>query len=149
MENEFKYQLYLNKYPNCPDVNCRIFNRPVYRWLHRGLHEDNFKPVLLINPSRAFGTDKLNCIAYALSMFDTESGAYDRYKQVVERKMNLKDKLGTLIGEIALEGQDGFGSEPEVKNFGHFSFFEKKDIDLSQKVIRFVEIFNDNGEFKR
>jgi hypothetical protein len=149
MENEFKYQAYLSKYRNCPEPDCRVFIQSAYRWLHKGLHEDNFRPVSLINPNRAFGTDRLNCISYALSMFDTENGAYDRYKQVVERKMNLKDKLGTLIGEISLEEKDGVGTEPEVNNFGHFSFFERKDIDLSDKIIRFVEIFNENGRFTR
>ena len=149
MKNDFKYQLYLDKYPNCPDISCRAFTQSVYRWLHVGEHEDNFKPALLINPNRVFETDVLNCIAHSLSMFYSENGAYEKYKKLVERKRNLKDKLGTLIGEIDLEEIDGVGSEPEINNFGHFSFFEQKGVDLSKKIIRFVEIFNENGEFTR
>jgi hypothetical protein len=127
----FKYEEYLSKYPNCPDVNSLTFNKTAYRWLHAGIHEDNFKPALLINPNRTFDTDALNCIAYSLSMFDSEQGAYEKYKKLVERKNNLKNKLGTLIGEIELIEEDGVGSQPEINNFGHFSFFENKNIDLS------------------
>ena len=145
----FKYDEYLSKYPNCPDVNCQTVNTLAYRWLHEGIHEDNFKPALLINPNRTFETDALNCMAYSLSMFDSEEGAYEKYKKLVERKNNLKNKLGTLIGEIELAEEDGLASLPEINNFGHFSFFENKKIDLSDKIIRFVQIFNANGTFKR
>jgi hypothetical protein len=145
----FKYQYYLNKYPNCPNSNCRSVNNFAYRWLHKGLNADNFKPALLINPNRTFETDEINCIAYALSMFDTEMDAYDKYKKIVGRKINLKEKLGAQIGEILLTDEDGLASEPDSNNFGHFSFFEKIDVDLSNKIIRFVEIFDENGEFTR
>lgn len=145
----FKYEEHLSKYPNCPDVNCQILNKLAFRWLHKGIHEDNFKPALLINPNRTFDSDALNCMAYSLSMFDSEKGAYEKYKKLVERKNNLKSKLGTLIGEIELVEEDGLGSLPEINNFGHFSFFENKNIDLSDKIIRFVEIFDENGRFKR
>jgi hypothetical protein len=146
---KFKYENFLNKYPNCPDVNCQSFNTIAYRWLHEGVHADNFKPALLINPNRTFDTEALNCIAYSLSMFDSEKGAYEKYKKLVERKNNLKNKLGTLIGEIELVEDDGVGSLPEINNFGHFSFFENKNIELSDKIIRFVQIFDTNGAFKR
>jgi hypothetical protein len=150
MKNKpFKYQDYLNKYPDCPDSNCHTINDFAYRWLHKGTNDDNFKPALLINPNRTFETDKINCIAYSLSMFDSEINAYNKYKKIVGRKTNLKEKLGTQIGEILLIEEDGLASEPETNNFGHFSFFEKIDVDLSHKIIRFVEIFDENGEFTR
>lgn len=147
---KLKYAEYLDKYANCPPRTCNTYNKSLFRWLNEAdNHPDNFKPILLIDPSRTFPNDDIYCSGYALSMFDTEEGAFNKYKKLVGDKVKLGKRLGTIIGEIAIAPIDGVGTIPELDNYEHLDFYEFEGVDLSRKITNFVEIFDKNGEYKR
>lgn len=144
---KFKYQKYLDLYPNCPPDSYEEIEDNGFRWIFSN-DNDSFIPVLIINPVRQLGIDEKQCEGYALSMFKHEIGAYERYKKLVKARTKLKEVLGNKIAEINISKLDGIGSEPETNNFTHFNFHEYDGTDLSLKIVNITEIFDRNGNFK-
>lgn len=145
---KLKYQEFINQYSNCPPSTYKEENITAFRWVFAECDAESFKPVLVINPKRQLNTDDMKCMGYALSMFETEQGAYERYKKMVYARPLLKDTYGTFIAELAISTNDGLVSPLGQDKYTHFSFHQYESVDLSKKVVNIVQIFKENGEFK-
>ena len=145
---KFKYQEYTEQLFNCPPDTYKEIDTRAFRWVFPECDANSFKPVALINPTRKFDNDDEKCSGYALSMFEQEEGAYKKYKKFVSNKPDLKNTFGTQIAELQLTINLGV-AEPESKGYTHFNFHEYKESDLSEKIIKIIEIFDENGDFTR
>lgn len=145
-----KYQGYISQFADCPPSTYQEIDKVAYRWVESISDTNSFIPVLMINPIRKLENEDDSCKGYALSMFDTKEGAFQKYKNLVKRKPNLKNTFGTKIAELALSKDDGVASEADNNNYTHFSFHEYSAIDLSKKIINIVHefTFDENGNFK-
>lgn len=146
---KFKYQEYLSKFSNCPPIEYCEKSQSVFRWVFVECDKNSFKPVLILEPARQLADDDKSCEGYALSMFEMQEGAYSKYKKLVRNKPQLKKNFGTIIAEINLSIEDGICSNPEVKNYSHFNLHEYEGTDLSKKVVNIIDIFDENGNFKK
>ncbi len=146
---KFKYQALTHKLVDCPPTIYEGKKGAFYRWVFTECGEESFTPVLIINPQRQFDNDDLTCEGYALSMFEQEQGAFQKYKNLVSKKPQLKKVFGTMIAHLNLSDDEGVCSEYEINNYSHFNFHEHEGTDLTKKVITIVPIFDKNGEFKR
>ena len=90
----------------------------------------------------------MKCMGYALSMFESEKGAFERYKKLVYARPELKETYGTIIAELDISINDGLVSALGQDKYTHFSFHEYEGIALSKKVINIAQIFKENGDFK-
>lgn len=145
----FKYQAFTHKFSNCPPKIYEGSNGAAYRWVFTKCDEESFKPVLIMSPTRQFDGDDLTCEGYALSMFEQEQGAFQKYKKLVSKKPLLKEIFGTMIAHLNLSAEEGVCSESEINNYTHFNFHEYEGTDLTKKVVTIVDIFDKNGDFKR
>lgn len=146
---KFKYQDYITKFHNCPPIVYNEKGIKAYRWVFSESDNNSFRPVLIIDPARQLGDDDKNCEGFALSMFEQEDSAYQKYKKLVRNRPHLKNNFGTMIAELQISPNDGVCSEPEENNYLHFNFHEYYYTDLSKKIVNIVDIFDENGNFKR
>ena len=145
---KFKYQDNITKFFNCPPNIYTEKEMLAFRWVFSECDNNSFKPVLIIDPVRQLGDEDKNCEGFALSMFENEEGAYEKYKKLVRNNPLLKYNFGTIIAELNLSLKDGVCSEAENK-YSHFNFHEYDETDLSKKIVNIVDIFDENGNFKR
>jgi hypothetical protein len=145
---KLKYQEFIDLYPNCPPNTYKEVTITAFRWAFTECDADSFKPVLVINPKRQLNSDDLKCMGYALSMFETEKGAFERYKKLVHARPILKETYGTVIAELNISINDGLASVLRQDKYTHFSFHEYEGVDLSEKIINIAQIFEENGDFK-
>ena len=145
---KLKYQEFINEYPNCPPKVYKEESIKAFRWVFPECDAESFKPVLVINPKRQLNTNDMKCMGYALSMFETEKGAYERYKKIVHGRPLLRDTYGTFIAELDISIDNGLVSPLGQDKYTHFSFHQYESVDLSKKVVNIVQIFKENGEFK-
>lgn len=143
---KLKYQKYISHFSNCPPLLYQEKEKIAFRWVFSACNEDSFKPVLIIQPARQLGDEDSTCGGYALSLFEEEDGAYQRYKKLVENKPHLKKILGTMIAKLKLDINEGVGSE--AGNYTHFNFHEYEETNLLKKIITIADIFDDDGNFK-
>lgn len=107
-----------------------------YRWVHEDIeHENNFKPVLLINPSRIDDIDSCEqkCNGYGLSLFIDEKKAERKLKAYLERKPKLKKVFGNSIAKGEIDDDDGVVDEPNKQ--GHFTLHESESCNLEDKFV--------------
>jgi hypothetical protein len=153
LSKKLKYLEYLNKYPDCPPQNFKEVSRVSFRWIIAADHPNNFTPLNLGQepPARMLDeTDKM-CKGYGLSFFDSLDNAFERYKSLYQKKRQhqreqFKEDKGTLIGEIKIDKADGIANEPDVYNYGHFTFHEYNDTNLNSKPANITNIFEQDGE---
>ena len=81
---KLKYQEYTNKISNCPPISYKELDARVFRWVFPECDDSSFTPVLVIDPARQLGDDDKTCEGYALSMFEQEKGAYQKFKKLVK-----------------------------------------------------------------
>jgi hypothetical protein len=146
---KMKYQEFLKQFSNCPPSEYKEVEMVAFRWVFENCGEESFIPVLVINPLRKFDSNDMNCEGYALSMFEKEIGAYDRYKKLVHRNPKLQETFGNLIAKINILPTQGKASEPENNNYTHFNFHEYEGTDLTKNIVEIINIFDENGNFKR
>ncbi len=106
----------------------------VYRWIHKNFnHENNFKPVLLINPSRIdeFDSCEQKCSGYGLSLFIDEKKAEKKLKSFLRRKPMLSEVFGDSIAIGKLNEEDGVANKPD--NSGHFTLHESEASNIKLK----------------
>lgn len=144
----FKYETHLSTISNCPPSAHTALNKIAFRWVHRASINKSFDPVLIINPARKLDSSDATCSGYALSMFDTETNAYSKYKILTTKNRKLIKTLGNEIAAIQLVADDGVGGLPDTRNYGHFDFYEYDGIDLSEKIITTTQIFDADGNFR-
>ena len=154
---KLKYQDYLNKYKNCPPEYYQEINTAAYRWVHNTTHKNDYMPINLINepPQRMLDdTDKM-CMGYGLSVFNLLSNAIGKYESIYRKKRrHLKamfiEDVGEAVAEIKIKRENGIGNEPNLNNFGHFTFHEYENKDIANSIVCKTEIlFDGNGIIKR
>ncbi len=137
----YKYQEYLDKYPDCPPESYTELSMSAFRWVFEEGHEKeggSFLPVSLINPRRinSFDEDSKKCESYGLSMFDSLRNARSRFFLLRKRVKELEKRVGKWVAELKIEKEDGVGSQPtNNKSRGHFTFHVYKSVNLSEKIV--------------
>lgn len=133
---QFKYLVYLETLTNCPPNTCQTRNMNAYRFIFEDVdHQNNFKPVLIIDPKRVLGpdTEPVKCSGYALSFFDSSENARSRYKALTRSHKNIGQKLGSHIAKVQVDVMDGVCSEPNKS--GHFDLHEYQETDFRHKIL--------------
>jgi hypothetical protein len=142
---KLKYQELLSQFPNCPPDNYTEIEMEAFRWVHSVEHENDYKPINLINdpPQRLLDeTDKM-CMGYGLSLFDSFENAYARFKELYCKQRDhlkpvfISDK-GDCIATLKLVYPDGLGNCPDVRNHGHFTFHEYENVNIRNKVKKII-----------
>jgi len=141
----FKYQEFLEKFDNCPPENFKEVEIKAFRWVFEECGQESFLPVLIIDPLRKFGNDKLKCSGYAISMFEDKRNACVKYKKLIGSVPKFQEKVGTCIAEINIDIKDGICSTPEMNNYLHFDLHLYFVSDLSKKVLSIAIILDDDG----
>jgi len=131
---KLKYEDLIIVFSECELSNCTPRNRMAFRWVFENIDDErNFSPRYF--SSNYAETQKTDCLGYALSMFDKEDQAIARLAFLSKGKQNLYKKLGThtAIGSLTID--EGLSNDSSINpdTFGHFSFFEFSDTDLSKK----------------
>jgi hypothetical protein len=139
----FKYQEYIHAISNCPPSDYQPIEMTAYRFVfeeNQEQSENSFLPVMIIKPHRKFNTPQQCCQGYALSLFDTQNHAEQRYNQLRKNRPNISQSLGTHLAKGSIDKTDGIASSVDQK--GHFSLHEYQHTDLSQKfkIINQLEI---------
>lgn len=133
---KLKYADFIDQFNNCIAADCSPVNREAFRWtFDQVTDERNFIPRYL-NPTYP-DKKKMDCIGYALSMFDTEEQARLKFNTLQKDRGQIYKMLGTHVAKGDLTLQDGISGESSLakNNHGHFSFFEFEETDLSEKFI--------------
>lgn len=151
---KLKYIEFLTKIKNCPADDYFEFNGEAFRWIHQEEHENDFKPVNLINepPQRILDDSDKLCIGYGLSLFDTLENANSKYKkEYTKRREHQRESfvinIGNCIATLGLENTDGIANQPVKENHGHFTFHEYENTDLRSKIKSIYNIFAYDGKF--
>jgi hypothetical protein len=118
-----------------------------YRWIHEDWHhKDNFVPILQINPKRIntpkFKTNKMKCSGYALSMHNSRENSLIHFKNIESNTPNFHQVVGSYIAELKIKTGDGYFTTPSKSefDFGHFDFYEIKEIDWVAKIFETFQI---------
>lgn len=133
----FKYPEARIDLPNCPPPDYKETETTAFRWVHKDSgHPNNFLPMKFIKPDMVLRTPEVWCKSLGLSFFDTVIGAIEAWERRTERTPKFKEQVGDHIAEICIRKEDGVASQPEEKNFGHFTFHEYICCDFSQNIKR-------------
>lgn len=151
---QFKYQLYLDKYENCPMEKCVERNVPAFRWVYSHITSEDFLPNVYSErfPKKTLDNSDLNCEDFALSMFDSFESAISRYFHFYKRNVRPSGKeifirqKGDSIALLNLKKEDGVSDESN--DIGHFSFFEYINFDYLQRFKQQFSIFAHNDSNK-
>lgn len=152
-DKKFKYQELLAKFPNCPDDSYVEMQKDAFRWVHGNDHENDFKPLGLINdpPQRIIDDSDKMCQALGLSMLISEETAYNRYKSLYKKqrgyqKMDFINDKGKFIALLRLECSDGVAGD--FADYGHFTFHEYESANLKSRIQSpFLSKFDADGKF--
>jgi hypothetical protein len=88
----------------------------------------------MIKPDQILRTKELECKAWGLSFFDTLAGAKESLQIWMVKIPNFGKEVGDHIATLSINPEDGIASEPERKNFGHFTFHEYICSDFTSKI---------------
>ena len=152
---KFKYQVYLEKYANCPPTTYVRNNSNAFRWVHKDKIGESFIPLNLLKepPPRMLDKNDSLCMGFGLSLFDSDLNGRKRYQKVflskrgLDRDSRIKE-MGDSIAELNIKKSDGISGHQNFET-GHFTFHEFKGVSLPERIVRIVEIFDENGDFKR
>jgi hypothetical protein len=129
-----KYQnelLALNKQP-CP---CLIKHTPkqikAYRFVNNVATEVNFLPIALT------GGPNDQCSHWALSFFNSEPAARAKFR-ILNSRVDAKSRYGDHIGEIDLNANDGFSSQPS--STGHLDLYDNENISFLGRVVTYYPL---------
>lgn len=151
---KFKYSEKINilGISNCPPNECSAVEDSgiCYRWVHENIaHQNNFIPVLEINPKRinspSFKEDSKKCLGFALSMHDSLDNSRNHFYNVLADLPNFFQIVGTHVVELNLETDDGYRTKSSKVLFdkGHFDFFEQKNLNWTERISNKFEIKNE------
>ncbi len=152
---KLKYHELLCRFTNCPPDIYKDIDIDSFRWVFKDNLLKSFIPLNLIKepPQRMLDeTDNL-CKGYGLSFFNSFENCYGRYKSFYKKKRNLShldfiSEKGNSIAELNLDENEGIYGDLNTLN-GHYTFHEFEEINLSEKIVNIVEIFDGNGNFNR
>lgn len=133
-KNLLKYGEWMKDLPECPPPNYKEVSITAYRWVFKDSgHPNNFTPRRMIRPDHVYRNAELMCKAWGLSFFDNFAGARDRLNILLDKTPNIIKEVGDHIATLSISPEDGIASEPESKNYGHFTFFEYICTDFTSK----------------
>lgn len=152
--NKFKFQNYLDLFPNCPPDSYKNIDIQCFRWVFKDNISNSFAPMNLIKgpPLRILDDGDLMCKGYGLSLFDTFENSRSRFENLYKRKRGLSHEdftgeKGDSVARLHMNGNEGIYGDMNTVN-GHFTFHEYEGTDLSVKIVNITEIFNEDGNFK-
>ena len=150
MGKSFKHQAYLDKYKKCPKDDCKEKDLTAFRWAHNPPTPEDFCPVLLNNPLRAFDDNDKDCTGYALSLFKDAKHSIARYCEIYgnmdkpKRRESFKERNGTVSVKINITKNDGVSDMPNAD--GHFNFFEYQGCNLFMTISEILDNFTKDGK---
>ncbi len=132
---KIKYQDLINQQKlssECPFATCTTSTGEGFRWIFLPIeNNDNFLPSILLNQKRNIplrrnsGDDNSKCSSCAISMFDSEVHAVEKFNNFPK---HIREMLGYT--HVAQGVIDGLGLKSRTNKSGHFDFFEFEDVDL-------------------
>ncbi len=136
----FKYQSEFdgNNLVNCPPEGYGQLKMTSYRFVFEDiLHQNNFKPALLIDPGRL--NSRMNpekkCRGFGLSLYQDKGGAKSSFQEwMTKTRGTFVKRVGNSLASVELDREDGLGSKPNPENFTHFTFHEYAQTDLTKKI---------------
>lgn len=153
--NKFKFQSYLNLFPNCPPSSYKNIDIKCFRWVFKDNLSDSFIPMNIIKepPPRMLDDTDLMCKGYGLSLFNTFENGLSRFETLYKRKRGIShddfvNEKGNAIALLEMIENEGVYGDLNAGN-GHFTLHEYEGTDLSLKIVNITEIFDENGNFKR
>jgi hypothetical protein len=126
----FKYQKAFDKHKltGCPPSGYEPLGTIAFCFVSQALDDpNNFLPALLIQPARVNSVNDLasKCAGFGLSLFQSPQGAKAKFEEMMEKtRGNFSNLVGDHLAGIALNKEDGIGSQPNMDNFSHFTFHE-------------------------
>ena len=108
-----------------------------YRYVFSEDNQNNHRPVCIQNPGRKL-PDNEKFSGYALSCFDSQSKAEQRYKALCKSFKRTPKAIGDSLSSGKLNNEDGLVTTPD-KNSGHLDLYESDSCDLS-KTFKIIEI---------
>jgi hypothetical protein len=121
---DFKYADKVSQFLGCPPSNFRTPDGTAYRWIHPHDSIRSFLPPGIKDPRRVLKGDSRNkCSLYALSFFNTEISARERFASLKANICaNVEKTLGTHIAAGNLCASHGISTFADRN--GHFELFE-------------------------
>ncbi len=146
---ELKYKDFLRQFDHCPAANFSGVSMLAFRWVHAQAHENDFKPLWLIQypPAKVLDESDKMCSGYGLSLYKNETEAKARYKAVLANKppklqVKFRRDKGDYIAHLQLHETDGLAGDFNEET-SHFDFHEYENADLSKRIIKRINIFDD------
>ncbi|MGL4597124.1 MAG: hypothetical protein ACRCYO_06340 [Bacteroidia bacterium] len=146
---ELKYKGFLSKFDHCPAANFSGVSMLAFRWVHAQTHENDFKPLWLIQhpPAKALDDSDKMCSGFGLSLYTDEAKAKKHYKAVLAVKppklqVKFRKDKGDCIAHLRLHKADGVAGDFNAET-SHFDFHESIDTDLNVRIIKRINIFED------
>jgi len=121
----------------CPPKNYKPKNMQVFRWVFNDMADErNFTPRYFLVPQTELEDlekiadskikDTKKCAMFALSFFDSEQAAKDRFDYfLIKSGKKIYKRLGTQIAKCTISENDGLNEEPN--EIGHFNHHPVKD----------------------
>jgi hypothetical protein len=138
----FKYQYLVDDLGlnDCPPKDFGTSDRKAFRFIFQNIeHENNFKPIALINPKRLndFEESSQKCQSFGLSLFAEKQKAEMHYIKMMQKTAGKFGKtVGSHLAELQLLKTDGVHSNPEEAHNSHFTFHESVDSNLKSKILK-------------
>lgn len=107
-----------------------------YRFVFLDENKNNHKPVSIQKPSRRLPDNK-KLSGFALSCFNSQLNAEQRYKALCKSFKNTPKTIGDSLSSGRLNNEDGLVTAPD-KISGHFDLYESSSCNLS-KTFKIIE----------
>ncbi|MCR4774086.1 MAG: hypothetical protein K5854_06995 [Prevotella sp.] len=101
-----------------------------FRFAFESKPDKNHLPALIQKPSRRLPDEALMS-GYALSCFDDETKAVDRYRNLQESFPRISKTIGDSICQGNIGNDDGLVTKVD-SNSGHFDLYEFLECDLNK-----------------
>lgn len=131
----FKYQseidILVNKGAELPSL-FDPQNKCAYRYVFSEVNSNNHKPVYIQKPQRIISDldkNRFNTSGYALSCFEREDKAIQRYNELRATSRKIALTVGDALCSGTLNGRDGLITQ--ASHEAHFDLYEYESCDLS------------------
>lgn len=107
-------------------------NKYAYRYVFSTVNPNNHKPVYIQNPQRAISDmdkNRLNTSGYALSCFEQEDKAIQKFNELRANIRNIALTMGNALCSGTLNSRDGLITR--ANHEAHFDLYEYHECDLS------------------
>ena len=122
-----RYAKEIHAIAGCPPSEALPRATIGFRFVTKDLADvQNFKPVALLQPSRAVGPLSIThcCCGYALSMFQSMKHLRPKAQAMQKSAPLFLKRVGDHYAKIDIQPMDGTCTLPNSS--GHFAFFESK-----------------------